>query len=66
MKFHVRYSKNRLDEAAVSKSQDSRLQISRNFVGPMILETVDFEGVGSSRWVGLREKIPRHKNCKIS
>ena len=34
MKFHVRYSKNRLDEAAMSKSQDSRLQISRNFVGP--------------------------------
>ena len=39
---------------------------ARNLHDPMILETVDFEAVGSSRWVGLGENFRRHKNSKIS
>jgi len=56
-----------LGEVGASKPPDSRLQISREiFIDPMILETADFEAVGSSRWVGLEENFPRHKNSKIS
>ena len=67
MEFHVCCSKNQLGEVGASKPPDSRLQISREiFIDPMILETADFEAVGSSRWVGLEENFPRHKNSKIS